>query len=122
MPPNPTGPTNLELRMLTRFLRKAGKEYNAPVWKYAAGLLERPTRRRVEVNLYKIERYAEEGDYVLVPGKVLGFGVLTKKVVVAAWRFSRAAREKIYAAGGEAITIAELVRRNNRGSKVKILV
>jgi len=121
MPPNPTGPTNVELRMLIRFLRKAGKEFNAPIWKRVAEMLEKPTRQRVEVNLHKINRYANEGDYVVVPGKVLGSGVLTKKVVVAAWRFSKAAREKILAVGGEAITIPELVRRNKKGSGVKVL-
>ncbi len=95
MPPNPTGPTNVELRMLIRFLRRAANEYKAAIWDYVADLLEKPTRRRVEVNVGKINRLANDGDVVVVPGKVLGYGVLSKKVTIAAWSFSRGALEAI---------------------------
>ncbi|MCG2863626.1 MAG: 50S ribosomal protein L18e [Vulcanisaeta sp.] len=122
MPPNPTGPTNEELRMLIRFLRRAANEYKAKIWDYVADLLERPTRQRVEVNIGKINRLVNDGDVVVVPGKVLGSGVLTKKVTIAAWAFSKGALEAIRKAGAEAITIPELVRRNNRGSNVKIII
>ncbi|WP_054841980.1 50S ribosomal protein L18e [Vulcanisaeta distributa] len=124
MPPNPTGPTNVELRMLIRFLRRAANEYKAAIWDYVADLLEKPTRRRVEVNVGKINRLVNDGDVVIVPGKVLGYGVLSKKVTIAAWSFSRGgALDAIKRAGAEAITIPELVRRNNRGgSNVKIII
>ncbi|WP_069806527.1 50S ribosomal protein L18e [Vulcanisaeta thermophila] len=120
--PNPTGPTNRELRLLIRFLRRAANEYKAPIWDYVAELLERPTRRRVEVNVGRINRLVNDGDTVVVPGKVLGYGVLNKKVTIAAWSFSRGAMEAIRRAGAEAITIPELVRRNNRGSGVKVII
>ncbi len=122
MPPNPTGPTNPELRMLIRFLRKAAHEYNARIWAYVADLLERPRRQRVEVNVGKINRLCNDGDVVVVPGKVLGGGAITKRVIVAAWAFSKKAKELIERAGGKAISIPELVRANNRGSGVKIII
>ncbi|BDR91407.1 50S ribosomal protein L18e [Vulcanisaeta souniana] len=122
MPPNPTGPTNMELRMLVRFLRRAANEYKAGIWDYVADLLEKPTRRRVEVNVSKINRFANDGDVVVVPGKVLGYGVLNKKVTIAAWSFSRGALDAIKKAGAEAITIPDLVRKNSRGSNVKIII
>ena len=56
----------------------------------------------------------------MVPGVVLGSGTLTKKVTVAAWRFSSKAREKIESSGGEAISIEELLEKNPKGSNVKI--
>ncbi|WP_054854038.1 50S ribosomal protein L18e [Vulcanisaeta distributa] len=109
--------------MLIRFLRRAANEYKAGIWDYVADLLEKPTRRRVEVNVGKINRFANDGDVVVVPGKVLGYGVLSKRVTIAAWSFSKGALEVIKRSGGaEAITIPELVRRNNKGSNVKIII
>jgi len=117
-----TGPTNVHLRRLVHYLRKKARENKAPIWRRVAELLERPTRLRLEISLSKINRYTVEGDTVIVPGKVLGSGMLTHKVIVAAYAFSRKAREKIVAAGGEVLTIPQLVERNPRGSGVKILV
>ena len=118
----PTGPTNERLRMLIRFLRKAAKEYNAKIWRYVAELLEKPRRKRIVVNIGKINRFVNDGDQVVVPGKVLGDGVLTKKVTIAAYSFSKSAYEKIIKAGAEAISIPELIRRNPKGSNVKIII
>ena len=115
-----TGPTNIHLRLLIKQLKRASRQYKAPVWRRVAELLSRPRRQRVEVNLSRINRYAAEGDVVVVPGKVLGSGELTKKVTVAAWRFSRSALEKIRGVG-EAITIEELLQRNPGGQAVKII-
>ncbi len=108
--------------MLIRFLRRAANEYKAEIWDYVADLLEKPTRQRVEVNVGKINRLTNDGDVVIVPGKVLGHGVLSKKVTIAAWSFSRGALETIRRAGAEAVSIPELVRRNNRGSNVKVII
>ncbi len=117
-----TGPTNVHLRKLIRFLEKVSNQNKVRIWKYVAELLSKPTRQRVEVNVGKINRLTKEGDTVVVPGKVLGGGILDHKVVVAAWRFSEQARKKIIKAGGEAISIEELVQRNPKGSFVKIII
>ncbi len=112
--------TNIYLRRLIHTLKKYSREFKAPIWRDVAEYLSRPTRKRVEVNLSRINRYAKDGDVVVVPGKVLGSGTLSRKVTVAAWRFSRSAYEKIRKVG-EAITIEELLRRNPSGSNVKII-
>ncbi|MCD6357256.1 MAG: 50S ribosomal protein L18e [Thermoprotei archaeon] len=117
-----TGPTNVHLRRLIHLLRKKARENRAPIWRRVAELLERPTRIRPEVNVSKINRYTRDGDAVVVPGKVLGSGVLDHPVTVAAYAFSRRAREKIEAAGGRVLTIPQLIRENPRGSRVRILV
>lgn len=122
MPPNPTGPTNIKLRMLARFLRKAARANEAPVWSYIAELLERSARGRAEVNLSKVNRIADDGDVVVIPGKLLGSGKLNKKIVVAVADASKSAVETVLKSGGEVISIAELVRRNPKGSGVKIVV
>ncbi len=116
-----TGPTNPVLRSLIVRLERASREHAAPIWADVAYELNMPTRKRVEVNVGEIDKHVEDGAVVVVPGKVLGLGKIRKKVTVAAWAFSSAARAKIEAAGGRAISIEELLKENPRGSGVIIM-
>ena len=102
-------------------LKEAGRTNEAPIWRDIAKRLEKPTKARVVVNLSRIDRYANEGDTVLVPGKLLAAGAITKKVKVAAYHFSLAAMEKIEAAGGTCVGIDELAASDPQGTNVKIL-
>ncbi|WP_297500416.1 50S ribosomal protein L18e [Thermococcus sp.] len=116
-----TGPTDINLRRFIRSLRKKSNEEGVRIWKDLAWRLERPRRQRAEVNISKINRHTKEGDTVVVPGSVLGAGKIEHKVTVAAWKFSETAKRKIVEAGGEAITIEELMERNPKGSGVTIM-
>ncbi|NPA48317.1 MAG: 50S ribosomal protein L18e [Thermococci archaeon] len=116
-----TGPTDVNLRRLIRNLKKKSNEEDVKIWKDLAWRLERPRRQRAEVNVSRINRYTKEGEVVVVPGHVLGNGKLTHPVVVAAWRFTEAARRKIEEAGGEAITIEELMERYPKGGGIRIM-
>ncbi len=116
-----TGPTDINLRRLIRYLRKKSNEENVKIWKDIAWRLEKPRRQKAEVNISKINRYTKDGDFVIVPGKVLGAGRIDHKVIVAAWSFSEEARNKILSAGGEALKIEELIERNPKGSGVIIM-
>ncbi len=116
-----TGPTDVNLRRLIRYLRKMSKEGNSEVWRDVAFRLERPRRRRAQVNISRLNRYTEEGDVVVVPGHVLGAGKLKHGITVAAWRFTETARRKIEEAGGEAMSIESLVERYPQGKGVKIM-
>jgi len=116
-----TGPTNIILRKTIRELRKAANNNKAPIWDRVADLLERPRRKRIAVNISRINRYTSDGDVVVVPGKVLGAGKLDHPVTVAAIGFSLKALEKIRASGGKAIHILDLINMNPRGSNVKII-
>ncbi|MEM5879150.1 MAG: 50S ribosomal protein L18e [Candidatus Aenigmatarchaeota archaeon] len=118
----PTGPTNPYLKQLIEELKQKSKELKAPIWKAVAEKLEKPRRKKVEVNVYEIERHAKENEIVIVPGVVLGNGEITKPVNVAAWRFSPKAEEKIKKAGGKTMKIEDLLKENPKGSGVKILV
>lgn len=117
-----TGPTSIITRKIIDSLRRESRRSGAPAWAAVAEILSRPSRRRVAVNISKINRYAREGDYVVVPGKVLGAGVLEKKVTIAALSFSMGALEKIKASGSRAITIAEALRENPEARRVRIIV
>ncbi|MCS7098880.1 MAG: 50S ribosomal protein L18e [Sulfolobales archaeon] len=117
-----TGPTNLVLRKLIRELRKSSNQYSVGIWDYVAELLEKPSRERVVVNLSKLNRCCGQGEYVVVPGKVLGSGDLEKPLLVAAVSFSKKAVEKIRKAGGSTISIPDLLKINPRGSNVRVVV
>jgi large subunit ribosomal protein L18e len=112
-----TGPQNLELRELISQLTSL----DSKLWKRIASDLKKPTRQRRKVNLFTINKNAREGEVIVVPGKVLSLGDLDKKVNVAAWQFSQTAREKIVKSNGTAISIKELVEKDPKGKRVRIL-
>jgi len=113
--------TNPELIRLIRFLKKKSRENDAAIWRRVADMLLKPKRRRIAVNVSRINRYTKENDEVVVPGKVLGSGMINHPVRVAAFSFTNKARMKILEAKGECLTIAELVEANPKGSNVKII-
>lgn len=116
-----TGPTNPVLRKLINSLEKQSRENNAPVWAAIAEKLRYPRRRRIEINLDKINKLYREGKVIVVPGKVLGDGEVDKPVKVAAFKFSSSASKKIEEAGGRAMKIDEVMRLDPRGSNVVIV-
>jgi len=116
-----TGLTNPLLKQLIEDLRRKSIELQSNFLRDIAEKLNKPRRRRIEVNLAHINRHTEKGDTVIVPGVVLGYGELTKPITISAWRFSKQAKEKIENAGGKAISIRELVEKNPRGTNVKIM-
>lgn len=108
------------VRLIDTLLEEAAKN-NAAVWKDVAERLAKPTGNYAEVNVSKLERYAKPEEYVIVPGKVLGAGKLSKPVKVAALSFSESAKRKISEAGGEFMTISELLKVNPSGSRIRIM-
>jgi large subunit ribosomal protein L18e len=117
-----TVPTNPYLKNLIIELRKKSLEEKAPIWKDVAEKLEKPRRKKVEVNLSDINRHAKENETILVPGVVLANGSLTKQLTIAAWRFSKNAIKKIKESGSKIMTIEELMKVNPKGSNVRIMV
>lgn len=115
-----TGPTNQNLRKLIQDLSILGGKENIKVWKVAARFLNKPTRQRVEVNLFKINKLIREGEIGLVPGKVLSDGDFNKRVSVAALNFSESAKEKINKIG-KAISIQQLIKENPKGKKIRLI-
>jgi len=113
--------TNPDLLKMIRFLRKKSRENNASIWRRVAEMLSKSKRRRIVVNVSRISRYTRENDEIVVPGKVLGAGLIDHPVKVAAFAFSDSARSKIEKAKGKCLTIPELVEMNPKGSNVKII-
>jgi large subunit ribosomal protein L18e len=113
---------NPELRRTLIELRRAAKAHDAPVWAAVAELLARPRHQSNPLNVGQLERLAEDKAMALVvPGKLLAQGRITKPVTVAAFHYSEVARAKIHKAGGTAVSILELVKTHPDGSGVHIL-
>jgi large subunit ribosomal protein L18e len=102
-------------------LERAGREQDAPIWTVAAKLLARPGRTNIEVNIGRVSRLAEDGQAIFVPGKVLGAGVLDKKLVVGAFSFSDGAKSKLRASGGTPLSVREFLDKFPKGNGVKLV-
>lgn len=116
-----TGPTNPNLQQLIRDLKKLSAEKQVNLWKRIAKDLQRSTRIRRKVNLYKVEKYLKEGETAVIPGKLLSLGSLTRKVEIAAYQASQQAIGKIQKAGSKFITLQDLMKKNPQGKKVRII-
>ena len=108
-------------RRVAVMLEKAGRKDRAPAWSRTSSILSNPGKTRVEVNIGRISKMAGDGAAILVPGKVLGTGVIDRKVTVGAFSFSSGARSKLEASGGSALTIEQFVRKFPKGSGVRIV-
>jgi len=91
------------------------------MWLEVASVLSSPRRRKIEINLDEIEEKTKEGDTIIVPGKVLGKGDVSKKIRVAALSFSEKAKEKLKNKNCEVVSILEEIKINPEARGVKIL-
>lgn len=109
------------IRLIDELLDGNAKN-EAPIWKDVAKKLANSRRNHAEINISKIQKNSMDNEVILVPGKVLGGGELSKVVSVAAVSFSESARRKIEESGGKCLTITELIEQNPGGSEVRIMV
>jgi large subunit ribosomal protein L18e len=112
---------NPQLLDLINLLKKAARENNARIWGTIAETMSKSRNRRVAVNLSQINRHTERGQVAAIPGKVLGSGALNHPTTVVAFAFSTVATGKIKKARGKCLTFPELVKKNPKGSNVKIV-
>ena len=113
--------TNPELIGLIRSLRKKAKENEAKIWREIAENLSHSRKKRITVNISKLNRHTQKDENVAVPGKVLGAGKINHPINIAAFAFSEQAQRKILDAKGKCMSIPELIEKNPKGSQVKII-
>lgn|SRR3989338_3978017 len=114
-----TGPTNYQLQQFLVEVKPKTLESN--FWKRISEDLQKPTRQRRTANLYTLDKYAQDGETIVVPGKVLSVGNVSKKLTVAAFQFSTQAKHKIEQAKGRTLTLNELLKENPQAKNVRIL-
>ncbi len=112
--------TNPRLSSLIAELKSVSRTEDADIWSDVADRLEKPRRTHAEVNLGRIERYAQEDETVIVPGKVLGSGAIQKSVTVAAVDFSSSAKTKIDQVG-ETLELEQAIEQNPEGTNVRVI-
>ena len=103
---------------LVETIIKAKKQKN---WLKIASLLSSPRSRKISVNLDKIDRESREGDTIVVPGKVLSQGEISKKIRVVALNFSEEAEKKLKDKKCELVRILKEIKINPNANGVKII-
>ena len=100
-------------------LSEASKGVHYPkMWQRVHRLVEVPARKRIAVNLSKIERNTKEGDNVIVPGKVLSNGTIKHKVNITAMEFSSGALTSLKEANCKVVSLKDMIKT----SKVNVIM
>ena len=92
-----------------------------PKWKRIAQHISGSRRKYLEFNLNEIDAKSSEGDTIVISGKVLGGGFLTKKIRICAMSFSESALFKLKNTKSEAVKIIDEIKKNPKAEGVKIL-
>ena len=90
-------------------------------WLKVAGILSGPRRKTVSLNLGKINENSKDGETIIVPGKVLSQGEISKKVKIVALGFSEKAKEKLLKSNIHSSSIIEEIKKNPDIKKCRIL-
>ena len=103
---------------LVETIRLALKHEN---WTPIVKILSGATRQHSSVNLSQIEEKTKLGDTVLILGKVLSEGNITKKIRICALSISYPAKEKLKSSKSEFATIAEEIKKNPKAEGVRVI-
>ena len=113
--------SNAELIQSITSLKKAARDNDAPIWRSIAKRLEGPSRNWPTVNISKLEYNSQKNSKIVVPGKLMGSGNLTKKITVSAYSFTKSATEKIEKAGGKCLHYSDFIKSNPKGKDVMVI-
>jgi large subunit ribosomal protein L18e len=102
-------------------LRRAFKKSKAQIWKALEYELSSRRSNRREVNVGRLSDITKEGDVVIVPGKILGSGVIDHKLTICTFSISEGAAKKILEAGGKIITLDRFIEKYPDGKGVRII-
>ncbi len=90
-------------------------------WLEIADKLSQPRKLKIVLNLDEVDSQVKEGDTIVVPGKVLGEGNISKRIKIVALNFSQEAIEKLKDKKCEIVTIKDEISKNKEAKGVKIL-
>ena len=90
-------------------------------WSDVAKILSGPNRKYSSLNLFEIDKEVKTGDTVVIVGKVLSKGELTKKIRICALSISEKAKEKLKPTKSEIVSILEEITKNPKAEGIKLL-
>lgn len=93
----------------------------SPAWLKLAKMLSQSTRKHSSVNLEEIDKQTSMGDTVLVPGRVLSVGEITKKIKICSFGISKEALERLTKTRSEWVHILDEIKKNPRAEGLKII-
>jgi large subunit ribosomal protein L18e len=102
-------------------LRRAFKNNKAQIWKALEYELSSRRSNRREVNVGRLSDITKDGDVVIIPGKLLGSGVIDHKLTICTFSISEGAAKKTLEAGGKIITLDRLIEKYPDGKGVRII-
>ncbi len=110
-----------DLKFAIENLLKVSRENNSPIWRDIAESLSGSRKNYASVNLGKISRLCKQDDVIVVPGKILGSGIIDKKLKVSALFISEKAMRKLRDSGSEFVPLEQLAEEMPKGTDVKII-
>jgi large subunit ribosomal protein L18e len=90
-------------------------------WFKFAKLFSQATRQHAVANLSAIDKQTSMGDTILIPGRVLSVGEITKKIRVASFGISKEARERLNKTRSEWIHILDEMKKNPKAEGIKLI-
>ena len=90
-------------------------------WFKIAQILSASTRQYSSVNLGQIDKVSKQGEIIVVPGKVLSSGSLTKKVRIASLGISAEAKDKLKETKSEYVYLAKEIQSNVKAEGVRVI-
>jgi len=90
-------------------------------WNKIAQILSGPTRKQSAVNLFQLDKATKEGDTVVIPGKILATGNLTKKIKICALSISDLAKTRLKESKSEFTLLRKEIKDNPKAEGVKII-
>jgi len=106
---------------LVKELKSASKKNEAPIWAKIAKNALKSNSNQKAINLKKIDSLTDDGNAVVISGKILGTGKLSHKVLVSSFSISNSAVKKIKESGGEILQFSDMINRFPTGQGVKII-
>jgi len=84
------------------------------LFKRISELVSLPKRKRIAVNVDKLDKLTKEGEFVIIPGKVLASGRISHSLSICAVDYSKGALQKLKAANCKIISIEEMLKSKPR--------
>ncbi|MCL4344888.1 MAG: 50S ribosomal protein L18e [Candidatus Thermoplasmatota archaeon] len=113
--------TDSNVKETVEHLNAVSRENQTPLWRDIAERIAGSRRNYASINIGKISKLCNEGDTVVVPGKILGGGYVEKKLKVSALYISEKALRKMSEAGGEFIPLDAIADREPKGTNLKVM-
>jgi|TARA_B100001750_G_scaffold5318_1_gene4280 large subunit ribosomal protein L18e len=110
-----------KLIKLVKELKTASKKNEAPIWLKIAKNALKSNSNKKSVNLEKIDKLTNDGNAIVVSGKILGTGKLSHSVLVSSFSISSSAAKKIKESGGQILQFSDMIKKFPSGKGVKII-